>query len=166
MAEAAAAAAAEAAMAAPTSPSNLRWSRLNAQPIPARGPLRSANRSEEPDTRLALFPPSDQSEAAPRVQTGQSKGRAARRAARPTNRGARGRALRLLVCRWRWEALRHTGIHWDTLGCIGIHWASPGNTLEYTGQTLRTHWGTATHWASPRDPLGPIGSHWDTLDRP
>lgn len=153
-------------MAAPTSPSNLRWSRRNAQPIPARGPLRSANRSEGPDTRLALSPPSDQSEAAPRVQTGQSKGRAARRAARPTNRGSRGRALRLLVCRWWWEVVGHTGIHWDTLGCTGIHWASLGNTLEYTAQTLWTHWGTATHWASPRDPLEPIGSPWDTLDRP
>lgn len=81
-----AAVAAEAAMAAPTTPSNLRSSRRNAQPIPARRHLRSANRSAGAGTRLALFPPSDQSEAAPRVQTGQSRGRTARWAAELTNR--------------------------------------------------------------------------------
>lgn len=59
-----AAIAAEAAMAAPTSPSNLRSSRRNAQPIPARGPLSSANRSAGAGTRTTLCPPSDQSEAA------------------------------------------------------------------------------------------------------
>lgn len=56
VAAAEAARAAEAAMAAPTSPSNLRSSRRNAQPIPARAPLRSANRSAE---ATKLCPPSD-----------------------------------------------------------------------------------------------------------
>lgn len=111
--------AAEAAMAAPTIPSNLPSSRRNAQPIPARRHLRSANRSAGAGTRLALFPPFKQSEAPPRVQTGQSGGRAARWAAGLTNRGARGRAPSL-------PFVVGGGTYWDVLGCTGTRWEAPG----------------------------------------
>lgn len=150
-----AARAAEAAMAAPTSPSNLRSSRRNGQPIPARAPLRSANYSAGAANTL---PALRLIRGRKRVQTGQSKGGAARWAAVLTNRGAR--LLFAVAGGMYWYLRGYTG---KSRARTGIHWTDPVDPLGYCYTLGPIGVG---HWTGRGHALGYTGNHWDTLNRP